>query len=337
MKICWDNLECVTYNRKSESFRYKKGKTTKTIYYKEECKQCGEPFLALDNKRKFCDKSCANKFNLDNDPERKEELKEQSKRGKVDFSWVNPEKAKQTKLERYGDENFVNAEKIKETKLERHGDENFVNIEKRNKTNLEKYGHKCCLSNPKIKEKALESVKENYNENDEITNVFQVEEVKEKCEQVRQEKYGDPYYNNREKAKETCIENYGVPHHNQNPEIYEKVMSGIKKSWHDYQLPSGEWIRLQGFEPLMLNKLLEDYDEEEIFHRKSDMPEIWYIGDDNKHHRYYPDFYIPRDNLVIEVKSDFTYNYDKKRNELKEKATKELGYNFYLMIFDENK
>jgi hypothetical protein len=64
------------------------------------------------------------------------------------------------------------------------------------------------------------------------------------------------------------------------------------------------------------------------------MPEIWYFSDkDKKTHRYFPDFYIPKDNLIIETKSKYTYDADIYINILKQKATEELGYNYKLFIY----
>ena len=62
------------------------------------------------------------------------------------------------------------------------------------------------------------------------------------------------------------------------------------------------------------------------------MPAIWYVGEDGKKHRYYPDFYIPKENLIIEVKSSYTMLYDFYKNNLKAVATKELGYNYKLEV-----
>lgn len=40
------------------------------------------------------------------------------------------------------------------------------------------------------------------------------------------------------------------------------------------------------------------------------MPHFEYYTDDKKLHIYYPDIYIPNEQKIIEVKSDFTYNQD---------------------------
>lgn len=61
------------------------------------------------------------------------------------------------------------------------------------------------------------------------------------------------------------------------------------------------------------------------------MPEIWY-NFCSEEHRYYPDFYIPKENILIEVKSEWTLELNKEKNEAKFKAVKELGFNFRLEL-----
>jgi len=57
MKICWDNLEGLKYNKKTGCWLKKGNK----YIYKESCKNCNEPYLiSPHNKGKFCSKSCAN-------------------------------------------------------------------------------------------------------------------------------------------------------------------------------------------------------------------------------------------------------------------------------------
>jgi len=52
----------------------------------------------------------------------------------------------------------------------------------------------------------------------------------------------------------------------------------------------------------------------------------------DKKHRYYPDFYIPNENKIIEVKSEYTLNRELERNHIKFEATKLMGFNFVLEI-----
>jgi hypothetical protein len=51
-----------------------------------------------------------------------------------------------------------------------------------------------------------------------------------------------------------------------------------------------------------------------------------------------PDFYLPRYNLIIEIKSQYTYNYDIDKNISKKEGCVIKGYNFLFIIdniFDE--
>lgn len=59
MKICWDNLKELRFNKRSK--RWYNPNTYITYEYKESCESCGEPFLySIGNKpHKFCSISCA--------------------------------------------------------------------------------------------------------------------------------------------------------------------------------------------------------------------------------------------------------------------------------------
>ena len=111
------------------------------------------------------------------------------------------------------------------------------------------------------------------------------------------------------------------------------------KSSHNrknYEFPSGRTEIVQGYEPFALNDLIinEKIDESDIIVGVKNVPEIKFIGEDKKIHRYYVDIYIPSQNKCIEVKSEYTYNDNKITNLLKESAAKDLGYNFEFWIYD---
>ena len=102
-----------------------------------------------------------------------------------------------------------------------------------------------------------------------------------------------------------------------------------------YKLPSSRIIKLQGYEPQFLDycilnsKILkeQDFDFDTTYKFK-------YVSSDNKAHYYYPDFYIKKHNLIIEVKSSYIL---KKQTEqvqsLKQQAVLSAGYK-YLFILD---
>lgn len=84
--------------------------------------------------------------------------------------------------------------------------------------------------------------------------------------------------------------------------------------------------------------LLETYKEEEILHSRKDVPEIWWIDDKGKRHRYFVDFYIPKDNLMIEIKSTRTYSVETTREKIDKSlvASREAGYKIELWILDKD-
>jgi uncharacterized protein YneR len=251
-------------------------------------------------------------------------------------------KSKITNIEKYGYENpFANneiKEKIKNTNLEKYGCENpFANNEIKEKiknTNLEHLGCKYPMQNKNVQEKSKNVCIEKYG----FENVFQNEEIKQKSKETCIIKYNCEYANQNEdiknKIKASNLIIYGFEHAMQNSEIAEKCNSFGNKN-KLYTLPSNNIIRLQGYEPLALDILLKKYKEQDLITQKKNMPIIMY---ENKTiHRYFPDIYIPNDNLIIEVKSNWTYKKDLIKNILKALATRKLGYNFETWIFNEKK
>lgn len=75
---------------------------------------------------------------------------------------------------------------------------------------------------------------------------------------------------------------------------------------------------------LRLHRLLEESD---IVY---DVEPIDYFVEKNR--KYYPDFYIPHANLIVEIKSNWSKRVDRFFN-AKQDATKKCGYN-YLCIED---
>ena len=166
--------------------------------------------------KQFCSKSCANKYNY--------------------------EKAKKTKIEKYGSSN--NEQKRKQTCLEKYGNENYNNHEQTVRTNIERYGGVAPACNEEIHNKIVETFKKIYSERgDEIDakkkhtmlkrygneNYRNVDKIKEtwanKSEEIRKDilnrtrqtiikKYGNANYRNIEKSKQTKLKKYGDENYN---------------------------------------------------------------------------------------------------------------------------
>jgi hypothetical protein len=104
----------------------------------------------------------------------------------------------------------------------------------------------------------------------------------------------------------------------------------------DYVLPSGNIVKVQGYEPQALDILLKYYSEEDLILGASAIKEkvgvIMYTDNKGKKHRYFPDIYILSINKIIEVKSGWTYKIQKDVNELKKEACVNAGIDFEFMI-----
>jgi hypothetical protein len=97
-----------------------------------------------------------------------------------------------------------------------------------------------------------------------------------------------------------------------------------------YTLPSGKIIFVQGYEDHFLDFIFYNniLNETEI---EYDAPRIQYIAD-NKERFYYPDFFIPKFNLQVEIKSLYTF---KRTRAEKFDAAKKSQYD-YIVIIDKD-
>lgn len=102
-----------------------------------------------------------------------------------------------------------------------------------------------------------------------------------------------------------------------------------------YETPSGQCWNVQGFEPFALDELFKKYKENEITIDRQDVPRIKYL-EDGKNRYYFPDIYIPSENLIIEVKSSWTYKLHPKKIILKREATIAAGYKYEMWIYSPN-
>ena len=243
------------------------------IETRPKCVACGNDVQYVGNPGKvfgngadklfkpFCSKSCANKYNY--------------------------EKAKKTKIEKYGSSN--NEQKRKQTCLEKYGNENYNNHEQTVKTNIKRYGGVAPACNKEIHNKIIETFKQTYSERgDEIDakkkrttferygdenyrNIDKIKEtwanktdeerneIKEKTRQTFINKYGDPGYRNIEKGKQTKIERYGNPHYNNMQKNKETL---LKKYGVD------SYSRTNEFKLLMKEKWTSEKFRQKIYNTK---------------------------------------------------------------------
>jgi hypothetical protein len=202
-------------------------------------------------------------------------------------------------------------------------------------TMILKYGVKNISQLNSIKERKKETTLKNYGvEHNSQCQIIKDKKIKTcfKNNGVYHPQQSKIIYN---KTKETCIKKYGFEHPQQNEEIME---NSFKKSYKlkNFKFKSGKEIKCQGYEPFALDELIKIEEESNILTGCKNVPTIWYFDEDGKKHRHYVDIYIPNKNRCIEVKSTWTIK-DKKANIfIKQKAAKELGYNYEIWVYDKN-
>lgn len=219
--------------------------------------------------------------------------------------------------------------------------------------NIEKYGVPFTFQNPQELQKARDVLFERYGE----CFMFKLQWVKEKKKQTNVEKYGNEVflasedgkammvekYGNAmflhsEIGKRLMVEKYGAPYAMQSRELFEKAMKNTF-AYKKYTLPSGQEILVQGYEPFALDDLLNEhgYEEEQIIASTGkSMPIIDYFFNKKKR-KYYPDIFIPSENRIIEVKSDWTMDRDYQKNIAKYLAVIAQGYEMEYWVFDKHK
>ena len=255
-------------------------------------------------------------------PEIKEKIKETFREKYGYDSVFQSEKIKeairQTNLKKYGSDHIFKVpeirEKVRQTFLAKYGYDNPQKCpeiqEKTRQTNIERYGTEYISQNEEIKEK----IKETNLRVRGVEYPTQCEEVKERVRQtnlrVRGVEYSSQSQEIKDKIKENNLKKYGTEYPCQNPEIMERSQ---KYRFYDFIFPSGNKVKVQGYEKYALRDLLEDgYDEKDIAVSKREVPKIAYIYEDKQRY-HFPDFFIPKENKIIEVKSTWTLDvqYDK--------------------------
>lgn len=183
--------------------------------------------------------------------------------------------------------------KKKETKLEKYGDKNYNNMSKNKETKLEKYGN------------------ENYNNHD-------------KYIKTCLEKYGVESSFQNEKTKNKIKETNNIRFGVDNPTQSHDILLKSFKSGHKVTQFKETNIYYQGSYEL---DFLEKYYNSDVKRCNS----IKYLFEEKKK-IYFPDFYIEKLNLIVEIKSKYTYNLHKERNIEKQKACENIGYKFLFII-----
>ena len=268
-----------------------------------------------------------------------------------------------TVKEKYGVDHFSKTEEfsimMKDIWKNKSEEEIKEIVDKRIETCLDKYGVESVLKNEEIYEKFKQTLFKNYG----VIIPYHSEEIKNRGEQTCLDKYGVTTYsqtdefielmkniwiNRTEEEKQeiinkmvqTNLERFGVEHPSQNTEIFNKQQRN-SYMLKDYKLPSGNIIKIQGYEPLALDILLKTYDESDLLisnkNIENKIGQIWYKDGLGNNHRYVPDIYIISENKIIEVKSTWTYQNKIDNIFLKQQRCLDMGMKFEFIVFNGNK
>lgn len=274
-------------------------------------------------------------------------------------------KIEKTNVEQYGTPVAMHSPKIqlemRENSFNKSGyHHHFSNPEVKAKKKID-YETKTSYENPGQNPEVQQKMADTYEERTGYRNPNQNPEIKHKIIQTNLERRNVESTLQcpitREKGKQTYFEKTGYEHNSQNPEVQlQRIRTSQEKYGVDYPMqnaevfvkqqhtansykklitPLGEERMYMGYEGVALKELFITYTEDDIISDRYGLPEIWYFMD--KKRRYYPDIFIPSKNLIIEVKSTWTYGQDEVENVMKRRACLDAGFNFQFWICSDKK
>ena len=303
--------------------KFKRIKTTMERYGVDNASKC----IDIKNKKKL---TTLKNYGVEN-PSQSKIIKEQKKK---------------TMLKNYGVEYTLQSkelvENIKNTKISKYGDENYNNRNKSLNTCMEKYGVENPSQLESIKKKKCKTSMKNYG----VEYPSKLNSMKNKSKQTCMKKYGVDSYSKtkefNEKCKNTCLEQYGVIHYSMTDECKRKtIKTNLKKYGVKYPLQNINIFTKQQKTSYKFHKYenlsyQSNYEKDFLncyFNRisLSKVSPIPYFYE-NKKKYYYPDFYYKPLNLIIEIKSNYTYNKELDKNLSKRKSCIEKGYKFIFII-----
>lgn len=216
--------------------------------------------------------------------------------------------------------------------------------EKRRRTLKEKYGVINPSQIPGIMQKKKATWLKNWGVDNPSKSPDIIDKIKQawptigvKRTETNIQKYGVSSYSNTEefltRRKSTWLKKYGVDNPAKHDSVKDKIQIGQRyKSTNKSILLNGVNVNLQGYEPTVIADLIKSgIAEKDIVVARNLVPKITYTFR-GKVRRYYPDIYIPRYNMLIEVKSLYTWQKYKDTNLAKFHAAKAAGYVVRIMI-----
>lgn len=226
-----------------------------------------------------------------------------------------------------------NYEKSRQSFITNHGKNSpgYDKIRKKTShTNIQKYGHSHPMKNSEYVDLHKKKIEKIYN----VDNVAKLESTKNKMIETNNRVYSSdwPIQNSKILSKsrknyiKTIQRKYGVNNVFDIPEVQAKQRENSFKSG------IYEGIKYQATYELDFLIFCNQNDLLDII---SDQPPVIKYAYKNKVRKYYPDFYIEKHNLIIEIKSTWWFDTYKEQNLSKQQACKDLGYEI-VFIMDKN-
>lgn len=184
--------------------------------------------------------------------------------------------------------------------------------------------------NPKVEAKRIKTCITRYS----VTHPMQVKEVRQRVVATCMRKYGvtHPMQVNeiKQRSRATCAFRHGAPNPMQCPAIFHTKLNS-NYAFKSFTFPSGRVVRVQGYEPFVIQELLDSGILEPDILIGVDCPSFFYELE-GKQHRYYPDIFVSSQHKIIEVKSEYTYLAALNINLIKRQAVLDAGYLFEFHI-----
>ncbi len=223
-------------------------------------------------------------------------------------------RSKKTCLEKYGIENYNNPVKNKETCMSRYGVDNVSKLSdiknKKSKTTMCNYGVTVPSKSSIVLSRMQNTCLEKYG----VCSYVESEEFKVKSRKTCLEKYGvDNVFKSdcvKDRIKKTIFERYGVDHPMRNIDIFNK------QKISSFEMLEYNGILYQGSYELDFIIFCEGIG----FHIEKPSGILYEI-----YSVYFPDFYIPEFNLIVEIKSSYTFDKEMEKNILKRDACIKQG------------
>lgn len=189
---------------------------------------------------------------------------------------------------------------------------------------------KCASSNPSTKEKIKNTLLERYGSHH-MQNEVWINNFVKSCRDKGSYRL----------MRENYISTHGSLFPNTNKEqTFIKAEVARFENGYNYKLmtyPSGKTIKVQGYEPQVIDYLLKaGIKEEDIDTCRTIIPRIPYTYEEKQLH-YIPDIFVESKKLLVDVVSGYSWQKNGVKNLSKHTAVKNAGFNHLIVIWDDSR